>query len=345
MKYTDLVLSYIQSLCAIPSPTGFTKKVEEYLVSTLTELGFSPSQSPKGTVLCTIGGEGKSLLLSSHVDTLGAMVRSIKGNGRLAFTQVGGYNNSVIENENCVIHTRSGHSYMGTFQNVNASRHVYGSTDNTEKTEKTLEVIVDELVKTKEDTEKLGISPGDFISFDPRTLYTPGGFIKSRHLDDKASTGILLALAAMVAKGEIQLQRKVTLMFTVFEEVGHGASVLLPYPIDDMIAVDMGCVGDDLTCDETMVSICAKDSSGPYHYELTNELIALAKKENLDYAVDIYPYYGSDASAAMEAGLDARHALVGPGVFASHGYERTHKKAIDNTLKLLCAFISSSPLE
>lgn len=339
--FTDIAISYIQSLCAIPSPTGYTRQAEDFIISALTEMGFQPARSPKGTVLCTIGGEGKKLLLSSHVDTLGAMVRSIKSSGRLAYTQIGGYNNSVIENENCLIHTRSGKTYSGTFQNVHASRHVYGSTDNTNKTDDTLEIVIDELVKTTQDVKDLGISAGDYVTFDPRIVYTDSGFIKSRHLDDKASSGILLALANMVSKGEINLKREVTLMFTVFEEVGHGASVILP-DIEDMIAVDMGCVGDDLTCDETMVSICAKDSSGPYHYELTNELIILAKEENLDYAVDIYPRYASDASAAMEAGLNARHALIGPGVFASHGYERTHRKGIENSLKLLCAFVSRS---
>ena len=338
MIFTDTAISYIQALCALPSPTGYTKPAEDFVLSALTEMGFAPTRSPKGTVLCSIGGEGKTLLLSSHIDTLGAMVRSIKGSGRLAFTQVGGYNNSVIENENCLIHTREGKTYSGTFHNVHASRHVYGSTDNTNKTEETLEIVIDELVKSADDVKNLGISAGDFVTFDPRTIYTPSGFLKSRHLDDKASSGILLALAAMVAKGELTLKRNITLMFTVFEEVGHGASVIVPN-IEDMIAVDMGCVGDDLTCDETMVSICAKDTSGPYHYELTNELIALAKAENLDYAIDIYPYYGSDASAAMDAGLDARHALIGPGVFASHGYERTHRKGVENTLKLLCAYV------
>lgn len=340
MIFTDTAISYIQSLCAIPSPTGYTRQAEDFIVAALSEMGFAPTKSPKGTVLCHLGGQGRKLLLSSHIDTLGAMVRSIKSNGRLAFTQVGGYNNSVIENENCIIHTRSGKTYGGTFHNIHASRHVYGSTDSTNKTEETLEIVIDELVKDAQDVRAFGIGPGDFVTFDPRTLYTSSGFIKSRHLDDKASSGVLLALAAMVYKGEVDLKRDVTLMFTVFEEVGHGASVVLPQ-IDDMVAVDMGCVGDDLTCNETMVSICAKDSSGPYHYELTNELIALAKEEKLDYAVDIYPYYGSDASAAMRAGLDARHALIGPGVFASHGYERTHRKAIENTLKLVCAFIST----
>ncbi|NLB90159.1 MAG: M42 family metallopeptidase [Clostridiales bacterium] len=336
----NTAIAYIQSLCAIPSPTGFTKDAENFVFTTLQEMGFSPWKTPKGTVLCSLGGQTHPLLLSCHIDTLGAMVRSIKPTGRLRYTQIGGYNVGSIENENCLVHTRQGKTFSGTFQHTNASRHVYGSTDTINRTDETLEVVLDELVSSEDDVKHLGIRPGDYISFDPRTLYTSSGYLKSRHLDDKASAGILLSIADLVAKKELLLSRNITLMFTVFEEIGHGASPAFSLPVEDMIAVDMGCVGDDLSCKETMVSICAKDSSGPYHYDLTNELISLAENEGIDYAVDIYPRYASDASAAMEAGLDVRHALIGPGVFASHGYERTHRLGIENTLNLLKAYIS-----
>jgi len=339
MHALDDAVSRIQALCVIPSPTGFTAGVEKYLLDALSHMGYQPIHTPKGTVVCHLGGEGNPLLLSAHVDTLGGMVRSIKSTGRLRYTQIGGYNDNTIENENCLVHSRNGNTYSGTVQSTKASSHVYGDTTDVKRSDETLEIVVDEVVHSAEDVKALGISAGDYISWDTRTVVTESGYIKSRHLDDKASSGVLLAMARMVKEGEITLSRSVYLMFTVYEEVGHGASSFLPKDLRDMIAVDMGCVGDDLTCDETMVSICAKDSAGPNNYELTNELISLAKEKNLRYAVDIYPSYSSDTATALKAGLEARHALVGPGVFASHGYERTHKMGIENTLKLLCGFV------
>ena len=339
MQALELAVAHIKALCEIPSPSGFTKMAEEYIIHTLMEMGYEPHRTPKGTVICDIGGEGSSLLLSAHVDTLGGMVRSIKGSGRLRYTQIGGYNDNAIENENCLIHTRDGRTYSGTVQSTKASAHVYGNTTDMKRSDETLEIVLDEIVRSAEDVKALGIETGDFISWDARTVITESGFIKSRHLDDKASSGILLALARMVKDGEVKLKRSVHLMFTVYEEVGHGASNYLPKQIDDMIAVDMGCVGEDLKCDETMVSICAKDSAGPFNYDLTNELVALAKENGLQYALDIYPHYSSDTAAALRSGMEARHALVGTGVFASHGYERTHKQGVENTLRLLAAYV------
>ncbi len=340
MQATELAVAHIQALCKIPSPTGFTRKAEQYLLNALTQMGYAPEHTPKGTVICHLGGEGNPLLLSAHVDTLGGMVRSVKSSGRLRYTKIGGFNDNAIENENCLVHTRDGRVYSGTVQTTKASTHVYGDTTDMKRSDETLEIVLDEIVRSADEVKALGIEAGDFISWDARTVVTESGFIKSRHLDDKASSGILLALAQMVKDGEVPLNRSVHLMFTVYEEVGHGASAYLPKDVNDMIAVDMGCVGDDLSCDETMVSICAKDSTGPFNYELTNELVALAKENGLRYALDIYPRYGSDTATALEAGMEARHALVGTGVFASHGYERTHKLGVENTLKLLAAYVS-----
>lgn len=330
------MLEQLKTLTSIPSPTGMTKEANDYLLAELTRLGFRPERTPKGAVLCCLGGTGHPLLLSAHVDTLGAMVRSIKGSGNLRYTQIGGYCDNAIENENVVIHTRSGKTYTGTVQSVKASQHVWKS-GNDVRSDETLEIVLDEEVSCKADTEKLGIGVGDFISFDPRTVITPSGYVKSRHLDDKASSAVLLTLAREVAEGRAQLNRQVTLLFTVYEEVGHGASPLYKLDIEDMLAVDMGCVGDDLTCKETQVSICAKDSAGPFDFSFTNELIELAKAHGIDYAVDIYPHYSSDAATALRSGMDARFALCGQGVFASHGYERTHVKGMLATLALVTA--------
>lgn len=335
-------MEQIQALLAIPSPTGYTQAVSDYLMKTLSDMGFHPEKTRKGTVICELGGEGHPLLVSAHVDTLGAMVRSVKSNGRLAYTQIGGWQDATVETENCTIHTRDGRSYSGTVQSNYASQHVFAGMGSKPRDDKNMEIVIDEIVRSADDVKKLGIAPGCFISWDPRIVLTESGYLKSRHLDDKASSGILLALAKSVQEGRVKLARRVALMFTVYEEVGHGAAAIAPEGIEDMLAVDMGCVGDDLECDETMVSICCKDSSGPYNYDMTNRLIELAAQNNLHYAADIYPYYGSDASTAVRAGLEARHALIGPGVFASHGYERTHAEGVDNTLRLLCAYVQDT---
>ncbi|MBE5769090.1 MAG: M42 family metallopeptidase [Clostridiales bacterium] len=332
----NYLLSQLTALTAIPSPTGMTHLAAEYLIRELTALGFAPTMTRKGTVICCLGGEGHPLLISAHVDTLGAVVRAIKPNGHLRYSKVGGFDDNTIENENITVHTRDGKAVTGTVYSSKASRHVWGDQSSSARNDDFLEIILDEDVSSRSDVEKLGICVGDFISFDARTTVTASGYIKSRHLDDKASSAILLTLAREVAQGRLVLGRKVYIVFTVYEEVGHGASALKDLTdVEDMLAVDMGCVGADLTCTEKQVSICAKDSGGPYDWSFTNELIARCKKMGIDYAVDIYPGYGSDCGAALRAGMEIRFALCGQGVFASHGYERTHMDGIMGTLKLV----------
>ncbi len=338
-KYTKLAVTQTETLCRIPSPSGFTKLATDYLIKECKQLGFKPSSSRKNSVLVDIGGEGNPIVLAAHVDTLGAMVRAIKSNGRLRLTKIGGYPENNIEAENCIIHTRIGKEYSATIQLENPAVHVNSELGKTERSDKNVEVVIDEKVSNKKDVGKLGISAGDFISFDPRTIITKSGFIKSRHLDDKASAGILLSFATLVSDIEIKLNRKVYLLFTTYEEVGHGGASGIPEDIEEMISVDMGAVGDDLETDEHKVSICAKDSGGPYDYDVTTKLVELAKEHNLNYALDIYPHYGSDVEATLRAGYDIKHALLGPGVSASHGYERTHQEGLENTLKLLIAYL------
>lgn len=335
MDKQKYMIDQLCTLTAIPSPTGMTRAATDYLLDELKRLGYQPERTAKGTVVCCLGGEGHPLLLSAHVDTLGAMVRAVKGNGCLRYTQIGGYNDNAIENENVVIHTRFGKTYTGTVQSSMASCHVWGDQTGTRRSDEFLEIVIDEETTSRAQTEALGISAGDYISFDPRTVVTESGYIKSRHLDDKASSAVLLTLAREIAEGRVKPGRKVTIMFTVYEEVGHGASPVYAMDVEDLLVVDMGCVGNDLGCKETQVSICAKDSGGPYDYAFTTELIARAKRMNLDYAVDIYPRYGSDAGTALRSGMEARFALCGQGVFASHGYERTHVKGMLATLALV----------
>ena len=332
-------INELTQLMSIDSPTGFTKNAARHLVDRLTALGYSPEITNKGCVLCCLGGEGRPLVLSAHVDTLGGMVAEVKGNGRIRLTRIGGMNPNNAECENARVYTREGKVYEGCFQMNDPSVHVNGDYSKQERNWDSMELVLDEFASSKADTEKLGIATGDYVCFDPRFRITESGFIKSRFLDDKLSAAILLELARKVSSGEVKLARKVYIYFTVFEEVGHGCSSGIPTDAVDIISVDMGCVGMGLACREHQVTICVKDSHGPYNYDLTGEIIDAAKRLELDYALDVYPFYGSDADAALDAGYDLRHGLIGPGVYASHGYERSHLKGAENTLKLICGLV------
>ena len=332
----DYIGEQLKALTSIPSPTGFTRAVTDYVMKTLEEMGFAPERSTKGNVLVCLGGEGEPLVLASHVDTLGAMVRSIKDNGRLRPTTLGGHQWSTADGENCTVHTRDGRVYTGVVLNTEPSSHV--ADEKVETLEKNMEILLDENVDTKDDVAGLGIQIGDIIAMDPRTVITKSGYIKSRFLDDKLSASILLGLARAVAAGEVKLARKISLLFTVYEEVGHGGA-FVPADTCEMISVDMGCVGDDLGCTERMVSICAKDSGGPYNYDLVTTLSNIARELELDYAIDVYPHYGSDVEATLSAGYDIRHGLIGPGVYASHNYERSHIDGVRNTYELVRAYV------
>lgn len=333
----DYILEQLSTLTSIPSPSGYTQRITDHVMGKLRDLGYLPERSNKGNVTVTLGGSGRPLVLSAHLDTLGAMVRKIKDNGHLRPTTIGGHQWDTCDGENCTVHTRDGRTYTGVVLNTDPSTHV--ADKKKDKTEHHMEILLDENVHSKKGVKKLGIHNGDFIAMEPRTVVTESGYIKSRFLDDKLSAAILLGLAKAVQAGEITLSRKVTLLFTVYEEVGHGASCL-PSDTEEIVSVDMGCVGDGLDCTEHKVSICAKDSVGPYDYELTTRLVELAKEFEIDYAIDIYPHYTSDADAALKSGYDIRHGLIGPGVYASHNYERSHTDGMMNTYHLLKAFVT-----
>ncbi len=325
----------LRTLMNIDSPTGFTKAAAEFAMGRLRTLGFEPEMTRKGCVLCCLGGEGNPIVLSAHLDTLGGMVAEVKGNGRLRLTNIGGMKPNNAECENAKVYTRDGRVYEGCFQMNDPSVHVNGEYSKQSRTFDSMELVLDEFVSSKVDTEALGIATGDYVCFDTRFRVTESGFIKSRFLDDKLSVAVLLEFARRIKEEGLTLSRKVYIYITVFEEVGHGCSASIPEDAVDIVSVDMGCVGQGLECKEHQVSICVKDSHGPYNYELTSELVACAKELKLDYALDVYPHYGSDADAALDAGYDLRHGLIGAGVYASHGYERSHIKGVENTLKLI----------
>ena len=339
--YAEYAAQQALELIAIDSPTGYTAKAAVWVADAFRALGFSAEITRKGGVLIDLGGTDadNALLLEAHTDTLGAMVAEIKSSGRLRITNLGGMRAENGEAENVRIHTRAGKCYEGTLQLCNASVHVNGDYGDTKRSFDTTEVVIDEDVSNADDVRALGIEVGDMVCFDPRARITDSGYIKSRFLDDKLSVGILLGLARYLRDTGKRPVRRVYAHVTVYEEVGHGGAANVPDGVTEAISVDMGCVGDGLQCTERQVSICAKDSGGPYSYEVVGKLIDAAKRENADYAVDVYPHYGSDVEATLGAGYDLRHGLIGSGVYASHGYERSHIDGVWNTLKVLKGYL------
>ena len=339
--YADYAWEATAKLLAIDSPSGYTEQAAKWVCASFQFLGFNAVLTTKGGVLVDLGGENSddALLLEAHTDTLGGMVSQIKGTGCLKITSLGGMNANNAEAENVRIHTRDGRVYEGTCQLHDPSIHVNGSYNDTKRSWDNVEIVLDEDVRSAEDVRRLGIEVGDIVCFDPRTRRTASGYLKSRFLDDKLSVGILLGLAKYLKDQGITPSRRVYAHITVYEEVGHGGSGSVPQGVTEAISVDMGCVGDGLGCTERQVSICAKDSGGPYSYQVVSKLIEAAKRTGADYAVDVYPHYGSDVEATLRAGCDIRHGLIGAGVFASHGYERSHIDGVYNTLKVLCGYL------
>lgn len=336
-------VSLLKQLVEIPSPSGYTTEIMDFMENILQDLQVSYKRTNKGALIATIEGtdNSKHRLLTAHTDTLGAMVKEVKASGRLKLTMVGGFNWNAVEGEYCTIHTASGKKVRGTILMHQTTVHVYKNASGIARDEQNIEVRIDEKVLSAEDTRNLGIEVGDFVSFDPRFEETDTGFIKSRHLDDKASTTLLLQLLKHLKESKAVIPHTTHFYISNNEEIGYGGNSNIPEQVTEYIAVDMGAIGDGQSSDEYTVSICAKDSSGPYHYVLTRQLVDLAKQKNIGYKLDIYPYYGSDASAAIRAGYDVKHALFGPGIEASHAYERTHLDSLENTANLLYAYVNS----
>lgn len=344
MKFSinkDYVLSTAKELLEFNSPSGFCFEIMDMIEDKVKGLGYKFEKTNKGCGIITINGKSdeKVIGLSAHVDTLGAMVRSITSKGTIKFTLVGGPIVPTLDSEYCKVRTRDGKEYTGTFLSESAAVHVYEDAASKKRDPENMEIRIDEVVKSKEDVLKLGISVGDFIFIDPKTTITDSGFIKSRFIDDKGSVACLLSLLELFKREDIVPSYKTKIFISTYEEVGHGSSYI-PSDITEMIAVDMGCIGLDLECTEYDVSICAKDSGGPYDYNMVTDLVNLSKENDISYVIDIYPRYGSDVGAALRAGNNIRGALIGPGVHASHGMERTHYNALENTIKLLYLYLT-----
>ncbi|MEJ2012369.1 MAG: M42 family metallopeptidase [Anaerolineales bacterium] len=338
----ERLVATLVELLEIPSPTGSTSRAVDYVHSKLVNLNIEPQITRKGVLTATLEGESSDRArgLTAHLDTLGAMVREVKDNGRLKLTPIGGFAWNTVEGEGCTVFTQDGKAIRGSLLLTRASGHIFGEqVGSTERDEDTLEVRLDERTDTSGETLELGIQVGDFVAFDPRVELGPSGFIRSRHLDDKAGAACLLAAAEALQAAELKPAQTTTLHFSNFEEVGHGAASGFPPDLAELVAVDMAVVGPGQASDEFHVTICVKDSRGPYHQGLSNRLRSLADEAGIPYRVDTYPYYGSDGEAYWRAGGDVALALIGPGVDASHNYERTHREALEGTTRLILAYL------
>lgn len=326
------------NLMAIDSPSGFTHKAAQYIFDQLKGYGWQPTFTNKGAVKCSLGNT-PTIAMAAHMDTLGAVVKEIKGDGTLVISPIGGLLYNSLEGEYCRIYTLEDKVYTGTLLLNNPAIHVNKKIGETKRSWENMHIRLDEQVTTKSETSSFGINVGDFVCFDVRYQELPSGYIKSRFLDNKASCYILLEVAKRLKAAN--QTAPIELFFSNYEEVGHGGTGGYSSTVKDLLVLDMAVVGDGCAGSETHCSICAKDSSGPYDYHFKKHLVQLAEKNNIPYKLDVYPYYGSDGSAALRAGNDFRVGLIGMGVSASHGNERTHKKGIEATIDLCMAFVEN----
>jgi putative aminopeptidase FrvX len=335
---------FLVGLLNTASPTGDTERAIQYVRKTLEQFPLSVELNRKGTLIATWQGQADDCprALTAHVDTLGAMVQEIKSNGRLKLTQIGGYAWNSVEGEGCTVMTADGRCWSGTILPTKASVHVHGQEmGKLERKAENMEVRLDVRSTSADETRGFGIEVGDFVALDPRVLVTESGFVRSRHLDDKAGVAAIVgAIKALNDAGLVPAQRTV-FHFSNYEEVGHGAATGIPGDVCELLAVDMAAVGEGQQSDEFSVGICVKDSGGAYDLGFRRRLVALCEAAGIPYRLDVYPYYGSDGEAAWRAGADLIVGLVGPGVDASHNYERTHQDSLEASARLLVEYLLS----
>ena len=341
-QYRQELMDTAKRLFAVDSPSGFTADVVTLAKELAEAQGYAARRINKGNLAITVPGRDHSRTVGvcAHIDTLGLMCRAITEKGELLFTRIGGPLLHTLDGEYCRIHTRDDRVYTGTILSLSPSVHVYDDADSRSRDEQNMYVRIDEPVRSRDDVTALGIAVGDYICIDTKTTVTDSGYLKSRFIDDKGSAACLLTALKIMRDNGIVPRYDTEFYLTVYEEVGHGGAANVPQGVTEAISVDMGCVGDGLRCTERQVSICAKDSGGPYSYEVVGKLIDAAQREKADYAVDVYPHYGSDVEATLSAGNDLRHGLIGAGVYASHGYERSHIDGVWNTLKVLKGYLN-----
>ena len=339
---TVYLQDFLSRLLNTPSPTGYTRQAIALTEGCLEAFPFLDiSQTRKGALVAAWPGRSSSepRALTAHVDTLGAMVKEIKSNGRLKLTKIGGFAWNTVEGEGCTVFTRQGETLRGSLLLTKASGHVHGTqVGELKREDDNMEVRLDILTTSSSETRQHGIQVGDFVAFDPRLEIT-NGFIRSRHLDDKACVACLLASVKALSDAGLAPVQQTYLHISNYEEVGHGAAAGIPAQVVELVSVDMAAVGEGQTSDEFHATLCVKDSGGPYHHDLSQRFRSLADEFNIPYKVDIYPYYGSDGEAYWRAGGDVALALIGPGVDASHSYERTHIDALLATTQWIVAYL------
>lgn len=344
---TQATVDFLVELLKIPSPTGYHVEAIDYVRQQFESLGISGLDlmtTTKGALLATWKGQSGSARrgVTAHVDTLGLMVREIKTNGRLKTNPLGGIVWPTVEMEGVTVRTADDRRYRGTMLSVNPSSHVNRNILTVERTADNMEIRLDAKTKNEDETRALGIEVGDFIFVDPRVETGSNGFIRSRFLDDKA--GVAAIFGALLALRDAGLQPAQDTAFLVanYEEVGHGGSSGWPFELAELLAIDMGAIGESQNSDEFSVSICVKDGGGPYHFDMTNKLRRLSQTYNIPFRPDIYINYSSDGTAYWRAGGDAKVGLIGPGVDASHSYERTHQESVLHTTHLLARYLLES---
>ena len=346
---TDYLINVLVKLLNTPSPTGFAEQaiaLVENELSTFNQLKLMRTR--KGALVAKWPGASTAgqtadtpRALTAHVDTLGAMVKEIKPNGRLTITRIGGLLLNAVETEGCSVFTSNGEKVCGSLLINEASGHIYGPrAAESKRDEEHMEIRLDARTVSAKETRELGIKVGDFVAFDPRVVLTDG-FIRSRHLDDKAGVASLLAAIKALTESSRDPAQTAYFHFSNYEEVGHGAAAGIPSDVQELVVVDMAAVGEGQESDEFHATLCLKDSGGPYHHGLSNKLRALAEASNIDYKTDTYPNYGSDGEAFWRAGGDVAVALIGPGIDASHNYERTHTDALVATTQWILAYLLS----
>ena len=343
MKYQvneQYLLRCFETIVNTPSPVGYYAKLNPVLEKLAADLDLRITYDRRGTPYITLEGQdnSKTVMVGAHADTVGMVVRKVDANGMLRVRQLGGVNFSSMEGETVTVHTRDGREYTGLFACQSHSVHVFENAKTLERNEDTMVVILDERVKNKEDVYALGIRNGDFISADPRCQVTPGGFLKSRFIDDKGAIACCFEALRYLKENDLKPKYRTMFAFPYTEEIGFGGTCV-PKEVSEYVAVDIGLIGPDLDGNEFAVSICAKDAAAPYDYELTNRMIAYAEKARCDYAVDVFYRYGTDGNAAVRAGNELRAAAFGMAVYCSHGVERTHISGLNNTVNLLLAYL------
>jgi len=338
----QFLTEFLVDLLNTPSPTGLAEPAIAFTEQTLKAFpGLTLSRTRKGALVARWEGKKSDAprALTAHVDTLGGMVKEIKPNGRLKLTRLGALLLNGVETEGCWVLLNHGGKVRGSFLFEKASSHVHGAlVHETKRSEDNMEVRLDARTASSDETKALGIQVGDFVAFDPRVEVTEG-FIRSRFLDDKACVATILTAIKALHEAGLQPAQTVYFHFSNYEEVGHGAAAGIPPEVHELVAVDMAAIGEGQASDEYSASLCVKDSGGPYHHGLSQKLRALAEANGIPYKVDIYPYYGSDGEAFWRAGGDVAVALIGPGVDASHNYERTHTEALVGTTKWILAYL------